>query len=477
MKKNRFKLYLALSLLVAFGSLAAVIASGTSPKLGLDLEGGLSVILTATGEGAEDPGVLDNTVEIIRGRIDALGAAEPEVSIAGTSNILIQIPGLEDEKEALELIGITAQLTFRQVIEQLPAKPEGKKAKPPEVTEDKSSDVNNQEVIYPDADNPNLLYKLEPAGQLTGDIVDKAEAVLDPTSGAWSVSIDMNKVGSDAWAEFTDELACLRDKGEQVKSQVAIVLDGKVESAAGMQEAQGGQGGVECGTGISGGQTQIDTGGEEEAKNLALVLRTGALPVTLEQQEVRKVSPTLGKDSLQAGLLAGFLGLGLVMLYMVVYYRALGLVVWLGLASFTAIIYALMCFLGQTVGLSLSLAGVAGIIVSVGVTADSYIVAFERLKDEVQAGKSMRAAVDRGMKRAFQTILVADFVTGAAAVILFYLAVGPVKGFALTLGLATIADVLIAYFFTRSAVGLLAQSPRFTEGRFFGLKAALGVRT
>ena len=175
------------------------------------------------------------------------------------------------------------------------------------------------------------------------------------------------------------------------------------------------------------------------------------------------------------GLTAGILGIALVMGYMILYYRALGLVVWMGLTIFTAVLYTVMAMLGESAGLALSLAGVAGFIVSIGVTADSYIVAFERLKDEVHSGKSLRAAVNQGMTRSFRTILVADFVTGAAAIILFLLAVGPVRGFALTLGLATLADVLIAYFFTRPAVTLLARSRLFTEGRFIGMRAALGV--
>ena len=205
------------------------------------------------------------------------------------------------------------------------------------------------------------------------------------------------------------------------------------------------------------------------------MLRYGALPVELSEQEVQKVSPTLGEDSLQAGITAGIIGLVLVLIYLVMYYRALGLVAWLVLAVFAAVLYSAMSILGETAGLSLSLAGVAGVIVSVGVTADSYIVAFERLKDEVREGKSVRAAVERGMSRAFRTILVADFVTGAGAVILFFLAVGPVRGFALTLGLATIIDVLVAYFFTRSAVHVLAGTRAMASGRFFGLKRALGI--
>lgn len=476
MKKKRYKLYLFLSLLVGFGGLAAVLATDTKPRLGLDLEGGLSVILTAEGQRVEAD-VLQKTVEIIRERIDALGVAEPEVSVAGEENILIQLPGVEDDEEALELIGTTAQLTFRQVLEQMPADPPGKKADGPEITEEVGSEVNDEEVVYPDAENPDVLYRLGPAA-LTGDVVTRAEAVTDPTTGQWSVSIDMNDEGSEDWAEFTDKLACLRDEGEQVKSQVAIVLDGVVESAAGMSDpATSPDGGVECGQGITGGQTQIDSGGPEEARELALVLETGALPITLVQSEVQKISPTLGRDSLKAGITAGLLGLGLVMIYVLLYYRALGLVVWMGLALFSAILYTVMSLLGATAGLSLSLAGIAGVIVSVGITADSYIVAFERLKDEIRTGKSMRAAIDRGMTRAFNTILVADFVSGSAAVILFFLAVGPVRGFALTLGIATLIDVAIAYFFTRSAVNLLGQTQLMSSGRFIGMKQALGVKT
>lgn len=473
MKMRKQKVYLVMSLLLAFGGFAAVTAGGMSPRLGLDLEGGTSVILTASGENVSAE-TMAKTVEVIRQRIDALGVAEPEVTVAGSSNIFIQLPGVEDENKALELIGTTAQLTFRQVEEIIP--PETPPKKRPEVTTETGPEVNQEEVVYPSANaaEEGRLFRLKPA-VLTGEVVDRAEAVLDPNTNQWSVSIDMSKEGSEEWADFTSELACIRDKGDPVREQVAIVLDGKVESAAGMQPPDGSGSGVECGTGISGGQTSIDVGAEQEAKDLALVLRYGALPITLEQSEVQKVSPTLGRDSLDAGLKAGALGLALVMIYMIVYYRALGIVVWLGLAIFTATIYTILTLLGESSGLSLSLAGVAGIIVSIGITADSYIVAFERLKDEARTGKTVRAAVDRGMTRAFRTILVADFVTGAAAVILFFLAVGPVRGFALTLGLATLTDVLIAFFFTRPAVQLLARTKFFATSRLIGLRDALGV--
>ena len=471
MKKRRYKVNLILSLLVAFGGLGAVIAAQWSPKLGLDLEGGISIILAAEGEGVSEPGVLDKTVEVIRQRIDALGVAEPEVTVAGENNILVQLPGLEDEEEALELIGTTAQLTFREVLQEHPAGQTGKDV--PEVTEETGSEVRDEKVVYPLEGGNGSLLELGPA-RLTGDVITKAEAQVDTQTGArWAVVLEMDDQGASEWAEFTGEQACERDQGQD--DRIAIVLDDRVVSAPGMSTAQGNSQGVECDVGIEGGESQIDTGGEEDAKDLALVLRYGALPVELERQEVQTVSPTLGENSLQAGIKAGLLGLGLVLIYLVIYYRVLGFIAWIGLAIFSCLLYVLMAVLGETAGLSLSLAGVAGVIVSVGVTADSYIVAFERVKDEARAGKSLRAAVERGMSRAYRTIVVADFVTGSAAIILFFIAVGPVRGFALTLGLSTLLDVVIAYFFTRSAVHVLAGSRFVASERFLGLKKALGA--
>lgn len=475
MATRRYKTYLFLSLLLAFGGLAGVLGTGTAPVLGLDLEGGTSVILSATSSEGVSEETLQKTVDIIRDRVNGIGVSEAEVTAQGGSNIQVQLPGLEDEQKALEVIGTTAQLTFRQVLDVVPSTAGGKKR--PEVTEEKGPDVDDQKVVYPSADDETVLYELAPA-ELTGGVITKAQAVTDPQSGQWSVSLDMNDDGARVWADFTSKLACLRDEGEQVKSEVAIVLDGEVQTATGMRSpAEGGGSGVECGTGITGGSSQIDVGDEQEAKDLALVLRYGSLPITLEQSSVSKVSPTLGRDSLNAGLQAGMIGLGLVLIYVLLYYRALGLVIWAGLVVFTSAFYAILSILGETSGLALTLAGVAGIIVSIGVTTDSYIVAFERLKDEAHTGKSLRASIDRGLARALKTILVADFVTGAAAVILYFLAVGPVKGFALTLGLATIVDILVAFFFTRPLVTLLGRTRLFSSGRFIGIREALGVQS
>ncbi|MEO7429580.1 MAG: SecD/SecF family protein translocase subunit, partial [Acidimicrobiales bacterium] len=206
-----------------------------------------------------------------------------------------------------------------------------------------------------------------------------------------------------------------------------------------------------------------------EAKDLALVLRYGSLPVNLEPQTVQTVSPTLGADSLRAGLLAGLLGLVLVCLYMLVYYRALGLVVVMGLSVWGALNYAII----SKLGVALSLSGVTGIVVSVGVTVDSYVVYFERLKDELRAGRTLRSTTERSFARAFRTILAADISSLIGAGLLFWLTVGPVRGFAFFLGLSTLLDVVVAWFFTRPMVGVLSRNRFFTNTKWFGLARGL----
>jgi preprotein translocase subunit SecD len=219
------------------------------------------------------------------------------------------------------------------------------------------------------------------------------------------------------------------------------------------------------------------TGGfkEREAKDLALVLRYGALPVTLRQETVQTVSASLGKDSLRAGLVAGMVGLALVLVYMLLYYRALGIVVLLGLGVSGMLMYSLVSLLGETSGLALSLAGATGIIISVGVTVDSYVVYFERLKDEIRSGKSIRSSVERGFNRAYRTIVAADLASLIGAGLLYWLTVGPVRGFAFFLGLSTLLDLFIAYFFTRPIVALLGRNRFFTEARFFGVARGLAA--
>ena len=249
-----------------------------------------------------------------------------------------------------------------------------------------------------------------------------------------------------------------------VGRELAIVLDNRVISAPTVQSA------------ITGGQGVI-TGNfsADEAKNLAVVLNSGALPVELARQEVKTVSPLLGKESLHEGLIAGIFGLVALMLYLAFYYRLLGVVTWLGMAIWGVLAIGVVSLMGKSIGYALTLAGVAGLIVSLGITADSYIVFYERLKDEVRHGKTLRAAVVPAFKRSWKTIVAADIVTIIAAAVLYLIAVGSVRGFALTLGLSTALDMFVVYFFKRPAVFLLSRSPRLTSLRGMGLRSGVAA--
>jgi preprotein translocase subunit SecD len=328
-----------------------------------------------------------------------------------------------------------------------------------------SEDVPTATVLLPQADKsgnaPDLSanrYLLGPS-QLTGRAVATATAQPPDLS-----------IGESTWfvqVKFTGSGGPQFDKLAQNNYQmfVAIVLDGLVESAPQIQQQS------------YNGQAVINGANftEGTAKNLALELRYGSLPVQFQPQSIQTVSATIGKDSLKAGLVAGAIGLILVLCYMLFYYRGLGLVVVLGLGLSGMLLYAIISQLSQSSGLSLSLAGATGIIVSVGVTADSYIVYFERLKDEIRSGKSVRASVDRGFARAYRTILAADLVSIMAAAILYLFTVGSVRGFAFFLGLSTLLDLITAYFFTRPMVALLGRNRLFTEARFFGVARGLAA--
>ncbi|MGH9152930.1 MAG: protein translocase subunit SecD [Acidimicrobiales bacterium] len=521
-------LTLALTVLVAVAAVGGTLAAGNRPQLGLDLQGGASVVLRPKKEVSS--GALDQAIEIIRNRVDALGVVEPDISRQG-DNIIVQLPGVRDQARALDLVGQTAELRFRPVVSALgdpdsvatttttapggpsetteptvapgatpettaaansatlrlpqtdttapeptaatsapadpatttapPADPSGTTTPPTTVpagdvqTTPRDQDLPDQQVVLDEVVGGEVRnrYLLGPT-ELTGTAVRTARAEFDPTQG-WRVNFTLTGEGSKAF----DELAA-----RNLQRQVAIVLDGVVKSAPVIQEAQFGGTGV-----ISGNFT------EREAKDLALVLRYGALPVELEPETVQTVSASLGKDSLTAGIAAGLVGLALVLVYMILYYRALGLVVILGLGVWAALMWSVISLLGETSGLALSLAGAVGIIISVGVTVDSYVVYFERLKDEVRAGKTIRSSVDRGFSRAFRTILTADVASFMGAALLYLLTVGSVRGFAFFLGLSTVLDVVVAYFFTRPLVILLGRNRVFTEARWLGVARGLAA--
>jgi preprotein translocase subunit SecD len=449
---------------------------GYSPQLGLDLQGGISVALTPV-EGAEfSPDSLDKAVDIIRERVDAFGVAEPDIARQGDS-VIVQIAGVkaEEQDRAFELIGSTAKLRFRPVLETLPPIDQVGEGNP------SSGDVIcGDPSTYP-TDQPDqpLVACLETPGvpaeswtrlrlgpvAVDGEQVSSAQAAIDVQGvSGWYVTLDLTGEGAAAFKDITGQLAC--NRGQPPRDQLAIVLDGVVRSAPQMGE------GVECNRGIS--QAQI-TGNfsEEEAKDLALILRYGALPVELEPSSTTTVSPTLGRESLRNGLIASAIGVAVVFLYVLLFYRFLGLVIWLGIAIHAAITLGLIILLGQVAGFSLSLAGIAGLIVSLGIATDSFIVYFERVKDEVKDGKPVRLAVERAWDSAKRTIIAADLVTALAALVLYMLAVGGVRGFALMLGLSTTLDLLVSFLFMHPIVYLLGQTKLLRNAK----SLAAGVTT
>ncbi|MEE9228019.1 MAG: protein translocase subunit SecD [Acidimicrobiia bacterium] len=445
-------------LAVAWGGLAAVVGTGSTPKLGLDLAGGFSVVLRAPEGATSDQ--LDQAVAVMRNRIEALGnVQEPEIQVGGGNSVLVQLPGVTDRERALEAIGSTGQLSFRKVLADSLFSDLGEPIDP-------ASDDPNSEAVLAQVDSdgvpqPDLL--VGPAFALGSDI-RSADAQF--VNLEWSVSVSFTSDGADKFAVATRELGSF--PADDLRRRFAIVLDGVVISAPRVAPDEG----------ISGGNAQITMGGAEdpeaEAKDLEIVLKFGALPIVLEREQDQFVSASLGKDSLNAGLVAGFGGLALVAIAMVFYYRVLGVITVVGLSVFGSLVFGAYSVLGSTQGLTLTLASVAGIIVSVGITSDSYIVYFERVKEEIRHGRTVEDAVSDGFSRAFRTILTADFVSFTGAILLWFLAIGPVKGFALALGLATVVDVIVAYFFTRPAVAMLSES-RFGDGGRFSIRGASGV--
>ncbi|GAB2827021.1 protein translocase subunit SecD [Actinoallomurus bryophytorum] len=296
--------------------------------------------------------------------------------------------------------------------------------------------------------------------QISGEQVTKAQALPpDPQNGRvqWTVSLDLNGTATKTFADFTSKAAALGENN--TRNHFAIVLDGTVYSWPSVKEA------------ITSGNAQIEGQfGQQEATDLANVLKYGALPLKFNQSSIESVSATLGKDQLTAGLTAGAIGLGLVVLYCLFYYRGLGFVAISSLVIAGCLTYESIVLLGKAIDFRMSLAGIAGAIVAIGITADSFVVFFERLRDEIREGRSLRTAVERGWHRARRTIIVADAVSFIAALLLYWFAIGGVKGFAFTLGLTTLIDVIVVFFFTKPLVTILARTRFFGGGhRFSGL--------
>ena len=331
-------------------------------------------------------------------------------------------------------------------------------AEPPTLTP-RDQDTAEATVTLAGADGGSV-YVLGPS-LATGRIVDTAQAEIP--AGEWTVGLEM-KGGEDGIDTFNEIASQCFAKAETCPTgSLAIVLDSVVQSAPTINNP-------------SYERDQIQISGsfdESEAKDLALVLRYGSLPVELERQTVQTVSATLGEDSLRAGVVAGIAGLAIVALYLILYYRALGIVVVFGFAVWGALMYTVICWLGSTQGLALTLAGVTGMIMSIGVTADSYVVFFERLKDDVRAGRTLRSSTERSFKRAFRTILAANMTSFIGAAVLWWLTVGSVRGFALFLGLSTALGVVVTWFYTRPVVIWLSSHRLFTEMPVLGVARGL----
>ncbi len=478
MSRKRALVTLLVTLAIAWGSIGAMLLAGWAPKLGLDLQGGFAVVLV--GPEGTDPDTLDTAVEIMRRRIEGLGSVqEPEISVQGDRSIVVQLPGVEDRERALEAVGTTGEMSFRPVLDIVQASPaltdpEGEHPDnlAPVTGLSDPDDVHAAIAYLPGEDGP-VVYIVGPAFLLGSDMPG-GQAQFSATgghgaAGGWVVVPDFTDEGGEKFRAATGQLAAYPLGSPE--RRLAIVVDGVVGSAPEVAAE------VSPDEGLDPKRVVITIGASDEpqaeAEDLAAILNYGALPTTFERERVESVSASLGADSLKAGLIAGLIGLALVTVYMVIYYRILGVIAMVGLTVFGSLLVGAIILLGEFQGTTLTLAGVTGIVVSIGITLDSYIVYFERVKEEVHTGRPLRPSIDHAYPGAFSTILKGDTVTFLAAVLLWILAIGPVKGFALTLGLATIIDVFVSYFYTRPGTWLVAHSP-LGEGGWFSIRGAMG---
>ncbi|AKV85620.1 protein-export membrane protein SecD [Microbacterium sp. 1.5R] len=468
--------------------------SSWTPELALDLQGGTQIVLSAETEdgAAPSPEQLDQAAAIIRQRVDASGVAEADITTEGGRNIVVQIPGVADEQTRAR-IQSSAQLEFRPVLattagtnqyvgedgnetayptpdDSLNATPTAEPTDASDlawVTDRLAAEFQAYDCANPENDPSNApkdqpLIACDPSGQakyllgpteLTGDAITDASAGRDPKTGAWLVQLTMNGDGAEAFGEVSTRLNQNRLAELSPRDQFAFVLDGSVISAPRMN----GQ--------ILDGRPSISGDfNQESATALADQLKFGALPLSFEVQSSDTISATLGTQQLQIGLIAGLIGLALVAIYSLIVYRALGSVIIASIAVMAVLTYIIICILAWRLGFRLSLAGVAGLIVSIGFTADSFIVYFERIRDELRDGKSITSAVEDGWGRAKRTIYISKSINILAAVVLYILADSTVKGFAFTLGLTTLIDVFIFVIFTHPVMQLLARTKFFGGG-------------
>jgi preprotein translocase subunit SecD len=483
------------------------IATDNTPILGLDLQGGVSVILSPTEPASADE--LTVIRDQIRSELERQGIAEPDVRVQGDT-IVVDLPGVRDQQQALDAVDVSGVVELRPVLNpgscqpidaapvgpvvgsstdssgSVPTGDEPQGIRRPQTTptstpaETVPADTVPVDTVPVDTVPPEVApaQTADPTAEVlptrdggaecvgpvqgTGEVFERgsAEPTLDPSQG-WGVSVDLRGgEGRDTWNNLASQ--CFSRVPTCPTQRLAIVLDSVVQSAPTVNEPN-----FTDSVSITGSFTQ------SEAEELASVLNRGAFPVEVEAQEARTVSPSAGSDSLQAAIIAGLVGLALVLVFMLLYYRWLALVIVGGITVWAGMVFAMASFVSGWTNYALSLAGVTGIIVAIGVTVDSYVVFFERIKDELRNGRTIKNAAPRSFKMTWRTIWSADVVSLIAAGILFSLSVGSVRGFALYLGLTTICDLLVCYFFTRPAVLLLARSKLMAKREtVLGMKVA-----
>ncbi len=429
-QKQQNILFLGIAAVLVIASWAILWPPAEKITQGLDIQGGLSVILTAE-ESTTTPvtaAVMDRAELIVRNRVDRLGVREASIQRQGNDSLLVQIPGIANAQEALAVLGSTGQLEFVDV----------------------ASITDSATVAAINAGEDGVKLKegtYEPF--MTGEVVRNAAVSQNPNTGQIEVNVSMNGEGTTTWGEYTTA---------SVGKLVAIVLDGTVQSAPRVNEP------------ITDGQTAISGSfTAESAKQLKTVLDTGALPVTLVFSESRVVGPTLGQDSLRQGVLAVIIGLSLVALYVLLFYRGLGILTVAALVTFASFFLGILALLSQFGFFALTLPGIAGIVLTIGLAADSSILILERFKEEVRMGKTIRSAANSGSRHGMYTSIDADLVTLVSAAVLYFVAIGPVRGFALTLMIGITCDIVMMVLFKRPILVILGESVIGKAPAFWGV--------
>lgn len=457
--KRRNLWLLVLCTVLAVGAIFMFTPPQEKINQGLDIQGGLSVVLTATGEDGQAPSTedMETSREIIESRVNALGASEATVQVQGTDQILVQIPGMSDTQEALNTIGRTGSLVFARL---------DSFTDETVVSQIENGQYGSQQTIYDDLGNAfpsGETSDLEVAEGtytplITGENITQVTVGQESqTSADYAVNVALDSEGSQAFAQATEDLV-------STNGRIVIILDGVVQSAPAVQSV------------ITGGEVSI-TGGYtlDEAQSMRTILESGSLPVSFEYSQSQVVGPTLGQDALASGVVVAIIGLIVVLLYLLFFYRGLGLIASAMISVFAVFYLGLLATLSHFGLFSLSLAGIAGIVLTIGMAADSSILIMERFREEIRMGRSVKAASKTGVWHGITTSIDADLVTLVSALTLFFLAAASVKGFGLTLALGILCDLVAMLVFFMPVVRLLAPHVMPKHPAFWEIKDCLDL--